>query len=163
MPLEGRYLPSASVASRDLADRYERSGGSEGTTLAQGQPVVILTSIGARTGGLRKTPLMRVEHEGRYVVVASKGGAPRHPDWYFNLRANPRVELQDGASKKEYRAREVTGHERSEWWSRAIAVWPYDEYQVKTDREFPLFVLEPVGTAGGSGRHQEEGPEHGSQ
>lgn len=160
MPIEGRYLPGASEASRELAERYERSGGTEGTTLAQGQPVVILTSIGVQTGGLRKTPLMRVEHEGRYAVVASKGGAPRHPDWYFNLKVNPRVELQDGVFKGEYRAREVVGEERSEWWLRAIEVWPYHEYQVKTDREFPVFVLEPAGTGSGSGE-AEEGAEDG--
>lgn len=110
-----------------------------------GHPVIILTSVGAKTGKLRKNPLMRVEHGGEYAVVASLGGAPRHPVWYHNLTANPRVELQDGPVKKEYLAREVTGGERAIWWERAVAAWPdYAAYQEKTTRTIPVFVLTPV-------------------
>lgn len=110
-----------------------------------GLPVIILTSVGAKSGKLRKTPLMRVEHDGRYAVVASLGGAPQHPVWYYNLLANPRVELQDGAAKREYQARELSGAERDLWWERAVAAYPpYEEYQTKTERRIPVFVLEPV-------------------
>lgn len=144
MTLEGTYLPSPSQWARDQAELIERTDGSEGGTLKD-QPVVVLTTIGARTGGLRKTPLMRVEHDGDYAVVASMGGAPKHPQWYFNLVANPHVELRDGPNVGQYRAREVTGDEKSVWWSRAVEVWPpYDDYQKKTEREIPVFVLEPI-------------------
>jgi len=106
-------------------------------------PVVILTTVGAKTGALRKAPLMRVEHEGTYAVVASLGGAPKHPVWYYNVLANPRVELQDGPEKHEYVAREVTGDEKALWWERSVAAYPdYADYQRKTDREIPVFVLE---------------------
>jgi deazaflavin-dependent oxidoreductase (nitroreductase family) len=129
--------------SRDQVDLYERSGGTEGTENA-GKPVIILTSVGAKTGKLRKTPLMRVEHAGEYAVVASLGGAPKHPVWYYNLTAHPQVELQDGPVKEDYRAREVHGAERETWWERAVAVWPdYAEYQKKTTRTLPVFVLSP--------------------
>ena len=105
-------------------------------------PVIVLTSVGAKSGLLRKTALMRVEHDGQYAVVASLGGAPKHPVWYFNLKANPLVELQDGAEKHAYLAREVEGDERAEWWERAVAAFPnYAEYQQKTDRLIPVFVL----------------------
>ena len=108
-------------------------------------PVIVLTSKGARTGKLRKTPLMRVEYDGRYAVVASQGGAPTHPVWYHNLLANPRVELQDGPVKGEYDAHEATGAEKQEWWARAVEAFPdYASYQKRTDRQIPLFVLEPV-------------------
>ncbi len=111
-----------------------------------GKPVIILTSVGAKTGKLRKTPLMRVEHDGEYAVVASLGGAPRHPVWYYNLTANPHVELQDGPVKKDYRAEEVSGEQRAIWWERAIAAWPdYAAYQEKTTRIIPVFVLTPMG------------------
>jgi deazaflavin-dependent oxidoreductase (nitroreductase family) len=144
MPLTGEYAPSTSTRSREQVDLFERSGGAEGNTL-RGRPVIVLTSIGAATGKLRKTPLMRVEHEGEYAVVASQGGAPVHPQWYHNLVANPRVELQDGAVRRDYRAREVFDDERTTWWRRAVEVWPdYDEYQRKTDRQIPVFVLTPV-------------------
>ncbi|GAA3016310.1 hypothetical protein GCM10010461_28730 [Microbacterium aurantiacum] len=104
----------------------------------------MLTTVGAKTGGLRKTALMRVEHEGRYLVVASKGGAPEHPAWYHNVVKNPHVELQDGADKRDYLARELDGAERDEWWQRATAVWPdYDAYQERTERRIPIFLLEP--------------------
>ncbi len=147
MALKGEYVPSPSKHARDQVALYENSGGTEGTTMG-GRPVVILTTVGARSGKLRKTPLMRVEHGGRYAVVASLGGAPRHPVWYHNVVAHPRVELQDGPRRQEMRAREVTGQEKAEWWQRAVATWPdYDNYQRKTDREIPVFVLEPVSDA----------------
>ena len=144
MPLHGEYLPSTSQWARDQSERFERTGGAEANDL-QGRPIIVLTTRGAKTGGLRKTALMRVEHEGRYAVVASKGGAPKPPAWYWNVRANPRVELQDGAVKREYLARELDGDEYAQWWQRATAVWPdYDSYQRKTDRRIAVFVLEPV-------------------
>jgi F420H(2)-dependent quinone reductase len=144
MPLTGDYQPSAASWARDQVDLYENSGGTEGTELS-GRPVIILTSVGAKTGKIRKTPLMRVEHDGDYAVVASLGGAPSHPVWYYNLTANPHVELQDGAVKKDYQAREVFGEERESWWERAVATWPdYAEYQKKTTRTIPVFVLTPA-------------------
>jgi F420H(2)-dependent quinone reductase len=143
MPLTGDYEPSAMSFSRDQVDLYERSGGTEGTEQG-GKPVIILTSVGAKTGKLRKSPLMRVEHDAEYAVVASLGGAPKHPVWYYNLIAYPHVELQDGPARKDYRAREVHGAERQTWWERAVAVWPdYAEYQKKTTRTLPVFVLTP--------------------
>ena len=131
---------------RDQVEQYESSGGAQGTTLRDtGLPVVIVTNRGARSGKVRKTPLMRVEHDGRYAMVASKGGAPEHPLWFYNVRANPRVELQDGPNKQDMIAREVSGDERAEWWKRAVAAYPpYAEYQEKTTREIPVFVLEPA-------------------
>ena len=130
--------------ARTQAERFEASGGREANTLRD-VPIIVLTTVGARTGKLRKTPLMRVEHEGRYAVVASMGGAPSHPVWYHNVDAHPRVELQDGADKRDYDARELTGAERAEWWARATAVWPdYDAYQARTDRVIPVFLLEPA-------------------
>jgi deazaflavin-dependent oxidoreductase (nitroreductase family) len=144
MPLNGEYEPSPSDWSRQQAELYESSGGTDGTLL-RGRPVIVLTSVGARSGKLRKTPLMRVEHDGEYAVVASLGGAPKHPVWYHNLVANSQVELQDGPDKHDYTAREVFGEERELWWSRAVEAWPdYAEYQKKTDRQIPLFVLAPV-------------------
>lgn len=143
MPLTGEYEPSTDRHARQQAEAFERSGGEEQNTL-RGVPIIVLTSIGAASGKLRKTPLMRVEHEGRYAVVASKGGAPKHPAWFRNLVENPHVELQDGAVKRDYTARLVHGSERDEWWQRAVAVWPdYDAYTRRTDREIPVFVLEP--------------------
>ena len=144
MPVTGDYEPSAASWARDQVDLYERSGGTEGTDL-NGLPVIILTSLGARTGKVRKTPLMRVEHDGEYAVVASLGGAPKHPVWYYNLTANPHVELQDGPVRKDYQAREVHGAERDTWWERAVAAYPdYAEYQKNTDRTIPVFVLTPA-------------------
>jgi F420H(2)-dependent quinone reductase len=146
MPLTGDYEPSAASWARDQVERYEQSGGSQGTEL-NGRPVIILTSVGAKTGKIRKTPLMRVEHDGEYAVVASLGGAPKNPVWYYNLTANPHVELQDGAVKKDYRAREVSGAERATWWERAVATWPdYASYAEKTTRTIPVFVLTPIDT-----------------
>jgi deazaflavin-dependent oxidoreductase (nitroreductase family) len=120
------------------------SGGTQGTEL-KGKPVILLTTVGAKTGKIRKTPLMRVEHGGEYAVVASLGGAPKHPVWYHNIKAHPRVELQDGPINQEYEAREVSGDEKAVWWQRAVEAWPdYAEYQTKTDRQIPVFVLTPV-------------------
>jgi F420H(2)-dependent quinone reductase len=144
MPLSGEYEPSTSDWARENAEKYMESGGTEGTEL-QGKPVILLTTIGAKTGKIRKTPLMRVEHNGEYAVVASLGGAPKNPVWYYNIKAHPRVELQDGTVTKDYEAREVFGDEKAEWWKRAVAAWPdYANYQKKTDREIPVFVLTPV-------------------
>jgi deazaflavin-dependent oxidoreductase (nitroreductase family) len=146
MPVQGEYEPSPRAWVRDQVEEYESSGGTRATTLRDtGLPVVIITNHGARSGRLRKTPVMRVEHDGRYAAVASQGGAPTHPYWYYNLRANPQVELQDGPGKQEMTAREVTGDERARWWERAVAAYPpYAEYQQKTTRQIPVFVLEPA-------------------
>lgn len=146
MPLQGEYAPSTSAWAREQAERYEASGGTEALTLRDtGLPVIVLTTLGAKTGKLRKTALMRVEHDGAYAVVASRGGAPEHPQWYWNLVANPLVELQDEAEKHDYRAREVHGDEKAVWWERAVAAYPpYADYQERTDRQIPVFVLERV-------------------
>jgi deazaflavin-dependent oxidoreductase (nitroreductase family) len=145
MPLDGEYEPSTIDWVREQVERYEASGGTEATTLRDtGLPVVVVTSRGAKSGKLRKNPLMRVEHEGRYAAVASMGGQPTHPVWYYNLLADPHVELQDGPVRRDMVAREVTGAEKAEWWERAVAAFPpYAEYQRRTEREIPLFVLEP--------------------
>ncbi|MFI1825222.1 nitroreductase family deazaflavin-dependent oxidoreductase [Streptomyces sp. NPDC020412] len=145
MPLEGEYEPSATQWVREQVELYESSGGTRGTTLRDtGLPVVIVTMRGAKSGKIRKVPLMRVEHEGRYAAVASVGGAPNHPVWYYNLQADPRVDLQDGPERRSMVAREVTGDERAEWWQRAVAAFsPYGEYQEKAGRVIPVFVLEP--------------------
>jgi F420H(2)-dependent quinone reductase len=149
MAIDGTYEPSTSGWVRDQVEEYEGSGGTRGTTLLDtGLPVVIITNRGVSSGKVRKTPVMRVEHGGRYAAVASKGGAPDHPAWYYNLRANTRVELQDGPRKQEMTVREVSGDERAQWWDRAVAAYPpYAEYQQKTSRQIPVFVLEPAGTA----------------
>ena len=144
MPLSGEYAPSPSDWARKQAERYEATEGADANTM-QGRPVVVLTSVGARTGLLRKTPLMRVEHDGDYVVVGSLGGSPKHPVWVYNLRQNPRVELQDGAEKHDYEARELEAAERETWWKRAVEAFPnYAVYQDKTDRLIPLFLLTRV-------------------
>jgi F420H(2)-dependent quinone reductase len=144
MPLSAEYEPSASEWVRDHVDKIEQSGGSDSEL--NGKPVVVLNTIGAKSGKLRKTPLMRVEHNGEYAVVASLGGAPKNPVWYYNVKQNPRVELQDGDTTGDYEAREVFGDEKATWWERAVAAWPdYADYQKKTDREIPVFVLTPVG------------------
>lgn len=145
----GEYEPSPAEWVRRQVETYETSGGTEGTTL-RGMPVVVLTMRGARTGKLRKVPLMRVEHDGRYAAVASLGGAPQHPAWYFNLLADPRVDLQDGPEVRPMVAREVTGEEKAVWWERAVdAFGDYADYQARTDREIPLLVLEPATGADG--------------
>jgi F420H(2)-dependent quinone reductase len=144
MPLNGEYAPSTAGWARKQAELYEASNGREGGEL-RGKPVIVLTSVGAKTGKLRKTALMRVEHGGTYAVVASMGGAPKHPVWYHNLKADPHVELQDGAVKRDYLAREVTGDEKKLWWAHAVAAWPdYATYQTRTDRQIPVFVLDPT-------------------
>ena len=144
MPLNGEYEPSPFDFSRNQVDLIESSGGKEGTD-NQGAPVIVLTSIGAKSGKLRKSALMRVEHDGEYAVVASLGGAPKNPVWYYNVAANPLVELQDGPAKRDYQAREVDGAEYDTWFERAVAVWPdYAEYKKKTDRKMPIFVLSPT-------------------
>jgi deazaflavin-dependent oxidoreductase (nitroreductase family) len=144
MPLSGEYAPSTADWAREQAETYEASGGAEAAEL-RGRPIIVLSSVGARTGRLRKTALMRVEHDGVYAVVASKGGAPEHPVWYWNLKKNPHVELQDGAEKHDYLAREAAGDEYRTWWERAVEAWPpYADYQTKTDRVIPLLVLERI-------------------
>ena len=143
MPLLGEYEPGPAEWVRDQVDLYERSGGTDGTTLF-GRPVIVVTTKGGKSGKIRKTPLMRVEHDGRYALVASKGGAPKHPVWYNNVVADPRVELQDGPVRQDMTAREVTGEEKALWWERAVAAYPdYADYQRKTDRPIPVFVVEP--------------------
>jgi deazaflavin-dependent oxidoreductase (nitroreductase family) len=145
MPLHGEYEPSSAQWVRDQVERYEGSGGTEATTLRDtGLPVIVVTNLGAKSGKIRKTPLMRVEHGGTYTAVASKGGAPEHPVWYYNLVAHPEVEVQDGPLKQDMVARLVTGDEKATWWERAVAAYPpYADYQAKTDRDIPVFVLEP--------------------
>jgi deazaflavin-dependent oxidoreductase (nitroreductase family) len=147
MPVDGDYEPSTQAWVRDQVEAYESSGGTQGTTLRDtGLPVVIITNRGASSGKVRKTPVMRVEHDGSYAAVASRGGAPEHPQWYYNLRDNPRVELQDGQNRWDMTAREITGDERAEWWDRAVAAYPpYAEYQQRTTRQIP--VLRPIGTS----------------
>ena len=142
MPLDGEYAPSTSGWAREQAEKIEASGGLEGTSL-HGMGVVVLTSVGAKSGKLRKTALMRVEHEGAYAVVGSLGGAPKNPVWVYNVRKNPHVELQDGAEKHDYIARELPeGTERDEWWARSVEAFPnYAGYQKKTERLIPVFVL----------------------
>ena len=138
------YIPSTSEWARKQAERYEASNGAE-ANLLRGVPIIVLTTVGSKSGGLRKTALMRVEHDGRYAVVASKGGAHDEPKWAKNMRRHPQVQLQDGAVKRDYIARELFGDERAEWWGYATEVWPdYDRYQTKTDRLIAVFVLEPA-------------------
>jgi len=146
MPIQGEYEPSPRRWVRDQVDLFESSGGTAGTTLMDtGMPVVIITNVGARSGKVRKTPLMRVEHDGHYAAVASQGGSPKNPLWYYNFVANPRVELQDGPKRITMIARELAGDEREQWWERAVAAYPpYAEYQTKTSRQIPVFVLEPA-------------------
>ena len=144
MPLSGEYEPSALDWVRKQVEAYEGSGGTKATTIV-GRPVVVVTSKGAKSGKLRKNPVMRVEHDGCYAAVASMGGQPQNPVWYHNLLAEPLCEVQDGPVKQDYRARLVEGEEKAQWWQRAVAAYPeYEEYQKKTDREIPVFVLEPV-------------------
>ena len=144
MALVGEYEPSPWEPVAEQVELYEASGGTEGALL-QGVACVILTTKGRHSGKLRKTPLMRVEHDGQYAVVASLGGAPKHPVWYLNLLANPEVELQDGPTRLSLRARVLDGDERREWWAHSVDAWPsYADYQTKTEREIPVVLLEPV-------------------
>ena len=148
MPVEGEYEPSAAQWVRDQVERYEATGGREANTLRDtGLPVAIFTTRGARSGKVRKLALMRVEHDGAYAMVASKGGAPEHPDWYYNLKAHPdELEVQDGPQPFDAVARELEGDERQEWWDRAVAAYPpYADYQRNTDRLIPVFLAERRG------------------
>jgi deazaflavin-dependent oxidoreductase (nitroreductase family) len=146
MPLTGQYVPSTWDWVADQVATYERTGGQEANTLMDtGIPIVIITSLGASSGKLRKFALMRVEHDGEYALIASKGGDPAHPAWYHNLIAEPIVEIQDGTEPHDYRTEIVTGDERAAWWDRGVAIYPpYTEYQEKTDREIPVFVARRV-------------------
>ncbi len=147
MPLTGEYAPSPNDFAREQAELFERTDGAEGNTL-NGRPIIVLTTVGAKTRALRKTALMRVEHDGEYAVVASLGGAPKNPVWYYNLVKHPHVELQDRAVKRDYVAREVFGEERQTWWDRAVEAYPpYADYQTKTERTIPVFVLSPLDDA----------------
>ena len=147
MPINGEYEPSPSERIRRQVELYEATNGVEGGT-QNGKPVIVLTSQGAKSGKIRKIPLMRIEHDGVYAVVASHAGAPKNPFWYYNLVANPLVELQDGAVKQDMRAREVFGEEKAEWWKRADAAYSeFPNYRARTNREIPLFVIEPVEAA----------------
>jgi deazaflavin-dependent oxidoreductase (nitroreductase family) len=144
MPLTGTYAPSTADWARKQAERFEESGGTKAATIG-GRPIVVLTTVGARTGALRKTALMRVEHDGMYAVVASQGGSARDPKWVHNLRADPHVELQDGAARRDYLARELDGDEYAVWWERSVEAFPtYAAYQRKTKRRIPVFLLEPA-------------------
>lgn len=143
MTIEGDYEPSPWKFAADQVALFECTGGAEGNTL-QGKPIIVLTTKGRKSGKVRKTPLMRVEDGGRYAVIASLGGAPKHPVWYLNLVESPDVTLQDGRRVMELRAREAQGEEREQWWKRAVEAWPaYHEYQQKTDRKIPVIVLDP--------------------
>jgi deazaflavin-dependent oxidoreductase (nitroreductase family) len=144
MPLSGDYEAGTSAWSPKQTEGYERTNGEEGGDL-RGRPVIVLTSVGAKTGKLRKIALMRVERGGVYAVVASLGGSAHNPNWYHNLKKNPHVELQDRATRRDYTAREVSGDEKAVWWERAVNAWPdYARYQRKTKRQIPVFVLEPM-------------------
>jgi F420H(2)-dependent quinone reductase len=143
MPIEGEYEPSPWSWVSEQVETYESSGGTQGLEL-QGKPVVVVTLRGRRTGKVRKAPVMRVEHDGTYAAVASKGGSPTQPEWYRNLLADPDVTVQDGPDVYEMRAREVEGDEKATWWARALEVWPaYADYQQRTDRSIPVVLLEP--------------------
>jgi deazaflavin-dependent oxidoreductase (nitroreductase family) len=144
MPIDGEYEPSPEKWVRDQIELIETSGGRDGT-LMRGMPVVVVTMRGAKSGKVRKNAVMRVEHQGSYAVVASKGGAPEHPTWYYNMVADPHVELQDGPLKRDMVAHIAHGDERAAWWTRAVAAYPdYADYQTKTDREIPVFVVDPA-------------------
>jgi deazaflavin-dependent oxidoreductase (nitroreductase family) len=144
MPLIGEYEPSTWAGARDQVELFEKSRGAEGNTLF-GLPVVIITTTGRSSGKLRKTPVMRVEHRGCYAAVASMGGAPTQPGWYHNMKASSLVELQDGAVRQVFTARELDGLERESWWARAVDAYPgYADYQAATSRRIPVMLLEPV-------------------
>lgn len=144
MSIQGEYAPSPAAWVRDQVAKFEETDGAEANTI-QGRPIVVITSRGHSSGKVRKNPVMRVEHDGVYAAVASKGGAPENPSWVANFLAHPEVDLQDGPVKKTYRAAVVEGEDRAVWWERAVAAFPqYAEYQRKTDREIPVFLLRPV-------------------
>ncbi|WP_433557052.1 nitroreductase family deazaflavin-dependent oxidoreductase [Pseudonocardia xinjiangensis] len=144
MPLTGEYEISPVGWVRDQTEKIFETGTTESVDI-KGRKVILLTTRGAKSGKLRKVPLMRVEHDGRYAIVASLGGAPKNPVWYYNVKADPHVELQDGTVSKDYVAREITGDEKATWWERAVEAYPdYADYQEKTDRQIPVFLLEPA-------------------
>jgi deazaflavin-dependent oxidoreductase (nitroreductase family) len=146
MPTDEDYAPSPTEWVRDAVEQIENTGNTEVAGF-NGRGVVLLTMRGAKTGKIRKVPLMRVEHNGRYAAVASLGGAPKHPVWYYNLKADPKIQLQDGEETREFVARELEDKEREQWWERSVAAFPdYANYQVKTDRLIPVFLLEPTGS-----------------
>ena len=149
MSIEGEYEPSSQAWVREQVEQFEASNGAEANTLRGGpDPIVVITSIGAKSGKVRKNPVMRVERDGKYLAVASKGGAPENPDWYANLVTHREADLQDGPVKKSYRVRVLDGEERADWWKYAVETWPtYGEYQKKTDRAIPLFLLEPISSS----------------
>ncbi|MCF6378256.1 nitroreductase family deazaflavin-dependent oxidoreductase [Nocardioides KLBMP 9356] len=144
MALTGTYVPSTAEWVRNQVAEFEASDGTKANTLRDtGYPIVVITSVGSRSGNLRKNPVMRVERDGSYLAVASKGGAPEDPEWAHNFRAHPEVDLQDGAEKHTYRVRELDGAEYDDWWDHAVATWStYADYKKKTDRKIPLFLLE---------------------
>ncbi|ROR92803.1 nitroreductase family deazaflavin-dependent oxidoreductase [Nocardioides aurantiacus] len=146
MAITGEYVPSKAQWVREQVEQFEASNGQEANTLpGTDYPIVVITNVGAKSGYVRKTPLMRVERDGVYVAIASKGGAPEHPEWYFNFLAHPEVELQDGAERKTYRAELVEGEERDDLWRLSVDTWStYASYQEKTDRQIPVFKLTPV-------------------
>jgi F420H(2)-dependent quinone reductase len=146
MALKGEYEPSPAQWVRDQVELYEGSGGAQGNTLREtGIPIIVVTTLGVKSGKIRKIPLMRVEHDGEYALIASKGGAPAHPVWYYNLKDNTGpIEIQDGPAPAEFDVRELSGDERATWWDRAVAAFPpYAEYQAKTDRQIPVFLASP--------------------
>jgi deazaflavin-dependent oxidoreductase (nitroreductase family) len=145
MTLEGEYVPSKAQWVRDQVEKFEATDGREANTLPNtDDPIVVITSIGAKSGNLRKNPVMRVERDGIYVAIASKGGADEHPEWYHNFVAHPEVDLQDGATKKTYDVTRVEGAEREDLWKLAVDTWDtYASYQEKTEREIPVFKLTP--------------------
>jgi deazaflavin-dependent oxidoreductase (nitroreductase family) len=146
MTLSGEYVPSSQQWVRDQVAAYEASGGAEANILPHtGDPIIVITSVGAKSGNLRKNPVMRVEKDGLYVAIASKGGAPDDPSWADNFRAHAGIDVQDGPEALSYTARELAGDERTQWWEYAVAAWPtYASYQQKTDRQIPVFLLEPA-------------------
>jgi len=145
MTLQGTYVPSKADWVREQVEAFESSNGAEANTLRGGSdPIVVITSVGAKSGNLRKNPVMRVERDDEYVAIASKGGAPDQPEWYYNFLAHPEVELQDGPVRKTYSVRLLSGDERADWWQHAVSTWStYASYQTKTDREIPVFLLSP--------------------
>ena len=146
MTLQGEYVPSKAKWVRDQVEKYEATEGAEANTLRDtGYPIVVITSRGAKSGNLRKNPVMRVERDGIYVAIASKGGADDQPEWYYNFLAHPEVDLQDGPEKKTYRVDLVEGEERADLWQLAVDTWPtYASYQKRTERQIPVFKLTPI-------------------
>jgi deazaflavin-dependent oxidoreductase (nitroreductase family) len=146
-PIEGEYAPSPWPLVRDQVETYERTGGREANTFQDtGLPVIILTTRGNKSGKVRKTPLMRVEHDGDYALVASMGGAPKNPVWYRNLKSHPQAMIQDGPEPFDVEVRELSGDERVTWWERAVAAYPpYADYQARTSRQIPVFIAQRRG------------------